>query len=208
MVDVAVVLPETYDSAFPCHPEQREGSWCCVVHGKLSKPRFSMSARALTELLHGKGAHADPIACVEDLSPELAAHQVDGFPHSIGQLVFHMNYWMDYELRRIRAERRPYPKHSAESFPPAPSPADAQDWDLQRKRFATLLSSFTALANSSPEEMQRQIESGHEGDAELSSTIEAVLWQMVAHNSYHTGQIAMLRRKLGAWPPRRGGDTW
>jgi uncharacterized damage-inducible protein DinB len=206
MVDVAVVLPETYDSAFPCHPEQREGSWCCVV--RKSSNLLPMSARALTELLHGKGAHADPIACIEDLSAELAARQVEGFPHSIGQLVFHMNYWMDYELRRIRGERPAYPEHSTESFPPAPSPGDAQDWDFLRKRFATLLASFTALANSPSEAMQRQIESGHAGDAELSGTLEAVLWQMVAHNSYHIGQIAMLRRVLGAWPPRGGGDTW
>ena len=28
------------------------------------------------------------------------------------------------------------------------------------------------------------------------------------HNSYHLGQIVMLRRVLGAWPPPAGGDTW
>jgi uncharacterized damage-inducible protein DinB len=167
-----------------------------------------MSPRALTELLHGKGAHADPILCVEDISTDLAARQLEGFPHSIGQLVFHMNYWMDYELRRIRGERPVYPEHSSESFPPVPSPADAQDWDRLRRRFASLLADFTVLANSSHEEMQRQIETGHEGDKKLAGTLEAVLWQMVAHNSYHTGQIAMIRRALGAWPPRGGGDTW
>ena len=48
----------------------------------------------------------------------------------------------------------------------------------------------------------------HEGDTKLAGTLEAVLWQMVAHNSYHVGQIAMLRRTLGAWPPRKGGDRW
>src|SRR5258706_11089200 len=63
-----------------------------------------MGSRALTELLQGKGAHADPIACVEDLTSELAARHVKGFPHSIGQLLFHMNYWMEYELRRIRGQ--------------------------------------------------------------------------------------------------------
>src|SRR5271170_6081555 len=167
-----------------------------------------MSSRALTELLHGKGAHADPLACVEDLSAELAARQVPGFPHSIGQLVFHMNYWMAYELRRIRGERPAYPEHASESFPPAQSPADAQDWDRMRKRFVGLLTDFTALANSSPEEMQHQIDTVHEADKKVAGTLEAVLWQMVAHNSYHTGQIAMLRRALNAWPPRGGGDTW
>jgi uncharacterized damage-inducible protein DinB len=115
---------------------------------------------------------------------------------------------MDYELRRIRGERPAYPGHSSESFSSAPSPADAPDWDRLRKRFAGLLSDFTALAKSSPEEMQRQIETVHEGDTKLAGTLEAVLWQMVAHNSYHVGQIAMLRRTLGAWPPRKGGDTW
>jgi uncharacterized damage-inducible protein DinB len=167
-----------------------------------------MSSRALTELLHGKGAHADPLACVEDLSADLAARQIDGFPHSIGQLVFHMNYWMDYELRRIRGERPAYPEHSSESFPSAPSPSDAQEWDRLRKRFAGFLVNFAALANSSSAEMQRQIETVHDGDTKVAGTLEAVLWQMVAHNSYHVGQIAMIRRALGAWPPRGGGDTW
>ena len=83
-----------------------------------------MTQRALAELLHGKGAHADPIACVEDLSAELAARRVEGFPHSVGQLVFHMNYWMDYELRRIRGETPKYPEHSLESFPAAALPGD------------------------------------------------------------------------------------
>lgn len=166
-----------------------------------------MSSRALTELFRGKGSHADPLACVEDLPAELARH-TEGFPHSIGQLVFHMNYWMDYELRRIRGEKPAYPQHSSESFPPAPSPADAEDWDRLRERFACLLAEFTALAKSSSEEMQWQVETVHEGDTKLAGTLEAVLWQMIAHNSYHTGQIAMIRRALGAWPPRGGGDTW
>ena len=167
-----------------------------------------MASRALTELLRGKGAHADPIACVEDISHELAARHVQGFPHSIGQQVFHMNYWMDYELRRIRGDRPAYPEHNSESFPPAPSPADVQDWDGLRNRFASLLADFAALADSAPKDMHRQIETVHEGDKKLAGTLEAVLWQMVAHNSYHIGQIAMIRRMLGAWPPRGGGDTW
>jgi uncharacterized damage-inducible protein DinB len=167
-----------------------------------------MSSRALTELLRGKGAHADPITCLDDLFAELAARKVEAFPHSIGQLVFHMNYWMDYELRRIRGERPAYPEHNSESFPSTPSPTDAQDWDRLRVRFSDLLAEFAALASASPQEMQRQVETVHEGDKKVAGTLEAVLWQMVAHNSYHIGQIAMIRRSLGAWPPRGGGDTW
>jgi len=167
-----------------------------------------MSERALTELLRGKGAHVDPIACVEDISAEMAARQVTGFPHSIGQVVFHMNYWMSYELRRIRGEKPEYPEHAAESFPGAGTPCDAQEWDRLRRDLAWFLAQYAELARSSEREMQREIESVHEGDKKVAGTLEAVLWQMVAHNSYHVGQIAMVRRALGAWPPRGGGDTW
>jgi len=167
-----------------------------------------MSQRALIELLRGKGAHADPLACVEDISAELAVRHVKGFPHSIAGLVFHMNYWMDYELRRIRGDRSAYPEHNSESFPSKSSSGNDQDWEPLRKQFASLLVEFAALANSSAEEMQRQIASAHAGDTKLAGTLEAVLWQMVAHNSYHVGQIAMIRRTLNTWPPRGGGDTW
>jgi hypothetical protein len=76
-----------------------------------------MPNQALTELLRGKGAHVDPLACVEDISADVAQQRIEGFPHSVADLVFHMNYWMSYELRRIRGEKPQYPEHNAESFP-------------------------------------------------------------------------------------------
>jgi len=35
-----------------------------------------------------------------------------------------------------------------------------------------------------------------------------LLRAMGQHVSYHVGQIALLRRMMGAWPPPGGGDTW
>ena len=167
---------------------------CCLYDAKM---------QALTELLRGKGAHADPIACVEDISADLAYRRADGFPHSIADLVFHMNYWMNYELKRVRGEKPKYPEHNSESFP-----STMQDWDHLKRDFSGFLSEFAKLADAPRAERDRPIESVHEGDKKVASTLEAILWQMVAHNSYHTGQIAQLRRALGAWPPKAGGDTW
>jgi len=160
----------------------------------------------LIELLRGKGSHVDPLACIEDISLEVAARRVLGFPHSIFDLVFHMNYWMSYELRRIRGERPPYPEHNAESFPSAPT--SAAEWDRLRSELSGLLAELATLAASPRAELDRQIQSAHAGDKTVAGTLEAVLWQMVAHNSYHAGQIALIRRALGVWPPRAGGDTW
>lgn len=168
---------------------------------------ISTSQRAQIELLHGQAAHVDPIACVEDLPAELAVRTVEGFPHSIAALVFHMNYWMNYELRRIRGERPTYPEHAAESWPKDPEVA-AAEWDRVRRDFAWFLAEYEKIAKSSAQDLQRQVESMREGDKKHAGSVEAVLWQMVAHNSYHVGQIALIRRTLGAWPPRRGGDTW
>ncbi len=115
---------------------------------------------------------------------------------------------MDYELRRIRGQRPVYPEHSADSFSAAPSPADEQEWDRLKARMAELLEEFAALAKSSPQELQREVESAREDDKKVTGTVEGVLWQMVAHTSYHVGQIVVIRRVLGVWPPRGGGDTW
>jgi uncharacterized damage-inducible protein DinB len=165
---------------------------------------MSSSSRAVIELLRGKGAHADPVACVEDLAPELAARHVEGFPHSIAELVFHMNYWMDYELRRVRGEKPPHPDHNSASFPSPGAAFSSEDWNSLRTSFARLLADFAELAKSSEENMQRQVESLHERDKQIASTLEASLWQVVVHNSYHVGQVVMLRQALNAWPPRGG----
>ncbi|MGB0013809.1 MAG: DinB family protein [Candidatus Sulfotelmatobacter sp.] len=166
-----------------------------------------MSSRALTELLHGQGAHADPLVCIEDLSAELSTRHVAGFPHSIAQLVFQMNYWMDYDLHRARGEKPPYPEHNSESFPAA-APASDTEWQKWRERFAALISETAALADSSRTDLDRKVEATHPSHQQRADTLEALLWQLAAHNGYHTGQIAMIRRALGAWPPRGGGDTW
>jgi uncharacterized damage-inducible protein DinB len=168
----------------------------------------NISSNSITELLHGIGAHADPLGCIEDVSSELASRHVDGFPHSIRDLLFHMNYWMDYELRRIRGRKPVYPEHSSESFPAPNSPVNSAEWERLKLRFAELLVEFAALAQSPEPEMRRQIESARAEDLNRSGTLEAVIWQMVAHNSYHAGQIVVLRQMLGAWPPPAGGDSW
>lgn len=159
--------------------------------------------QALVELLRGQGAHADPIACIEDISADVANRRVNDFPHSIADLVFHMNYWMKYELQRIRGERPKYPEHNAESFP-----TTAQDWEHLKRDFSWFLSEYAKIAELPHEELGRQLDSVCDGDKKVSGTLEAVLWQMVAHNSYHVGQIALIRRGLGVWPPKAGGDTW
>ena len=164
-----------------------------------------MSQEVLIELLHGKGSHANPIVAVQGLPLELAGQRLKGQPFSIAQIMWHMNYWMDYELRRIGGETPAYPEHAAESW--SAQLFTASEWDQIVARFALLLAEISALAKSDTEVLNKEVKSTHSGHTQIASSLLAVLWQIVAHNSYHVGQIVLLRRMMNAWP-EGVGDTW
>lgn len=167
-----------------------------------------MNAATYRELLRGTGAHVDPVACLEHVSAAVAGQRVDGYPHSVWQIVRHMNYWMDYELRRIAGQRPAHPEHAIESWPEELGPASEAEWSSTRKELAARLGRFAALTESTPETLRAQVEAMHAGEQSRTSSVEAVLWQILAHNSYHVGQIALLLQCFGLWPPPAGGDSW
>ena len=167
-----------------------------------------MPEKTLIELLYGKGVHANPLACVEDISGELAGRRIDGFPHSVWQLVSHMNYWMDYELKRIRNEAPAYPEHAAGSWLAESAPPNETRWKEAVSAFVDLIGQLTKLAEADSEILSREVKPAHPQQAKCSPSVNAVLWQIMTHNSYHLGQVAVIRRCLGSWPPAGGGDTW
>jgi uncharacterized damage-inducible protein DinB len=166
-----------------------------------------MERRALIELLHGKGAHARSISCVDGIPFELAPVRVEGHGHSVWDLVWHVNYWMDYEVRRIWRESPTYPENASLSWPPWP-PRDRSQWAEEVERFRALLGTLEELARSSDADLARPVPGLHESHEGVASTLLSVLWQTVVHNSYHLGQIVLIRERLGIWPPEEGSDTW
>lgn len=153
-----------------------------------------MTETPLTHLLRGRGAHADPLAAVEGLDWRLAGRRPPGFTHTVWQLVFHLNYWMDVELRCIETPEMAHSATDAASWPPE-APPDAVTWEHEVALFRTNLAQLDTLARARASTLARIVH------RENGATVEAVLWGLVAHNSYHTGQIVQLRQALGAWPP-------
>jgi uncharacterized damage-inducible protein DinB len=166
-----------------------------------------MSQRTLIELLHGEGVHASPIASVQGIPTKLACRRLEGYPHSIFQILSHMNYWMDYEVRRISGESPTYPAHATESWLTHSSPANETEWKQTVARFVALIGDLSKLAQSDSELLNREVNATHAVHSQLSSSVCAVLWQIAMHNSYHIGQIVLLRRLLNCWPAQ-AGDTW
>lgn len=171
-----------------------------------------MGDTTLRELIYGKGAHVDPVACIEDISTDLAVRTGVGYPHSIWQIVEHMNYWMEYDLAKIAGKGQAYPDHAIESWPARPSPDTTativEQWQAATVCFRDLLTRLAQFAESDAAALERVVKNVGSPQSPREVTVHAMLYQVIAHNSYHAGQIALLRRQAGAWPPERGGDTW
>ena len=163
--------------------------------------------RTLIELLYGKGAHANPLAAVKGLDTQLAARKIEGYPQSIFEIVAHMNYWMDYELRRIKGENPNYPEHAAMSWPADFTPPNETEWNLLVIQFAELIDQLATLAKTDSGFLNRQVAATQPNHDQPLYSVLDVLWQTAIHNSYHVGQIVLLRRALNAWPVE-AGDTW
>src|SRR6201998_4134934 len=117
-----------------------------------------MNTATYRELLRGKGAHVDPVASLEHVSAAVAGRKMEGYPHSIWQIVGHMNYWMDYELRRIGGERPKHPEHAIQSWPAELAPANEAEWGSAREGLAARLQRFAALSESAPEALKARVE--------------------------------------------------
>lgn len=157
---------------------------------------MSEDVEALIRLLDGKGAHASTAGSLEELEEELAAARPDGWPHSCHEILLHIVFWQDLFLARMEARPAPLPATAADSWP-----------DPGRNRWSDTVGRFVRGLDAAK---------GHAREDDLDERLPdwrdirrgeglAILAQ---HNSYHLGQIVLLRRVLGAWPPPGGGDTW
>lgn len=63
------------------------------------------------------------------------------------------------------------------------------------------------LAKRPANERARPVAATHQSESRHAS-VEAILFQTVAHNSYHLGQVVQVRHGLALWPPPKGSDTW
>jgi uncharacterized damage-inducible protein DinB len=165
-------------------------------------------SRTQAQLVFGEGAHTKALSCLEGLTGALAGKRPAGAPYSIYALVWHMSFWMENELERIAGAIPRYPERAAEGWPDD-DPPTANDWSRAVARFQKALERLEQLADAGAEVKGRSVavtsEAGH---ANQATTVEDVVWQTIVHTSHHLGQVVLLRRQLGAWPPPGGGDTW
>jgi uncharacterized damage-inducible protein DinB len=152
---------------------------------------------ALGHALSGKGAHIETKAVFSALEWTVAGRRPEGTPHSIYQLLNHMLYWQEWVLQWLDGEPPPLPKHASGSWPGDVSPASRTEWMRAIRRFRT------GLDRAARRSRKADLVSKRGTRSRLG-----MLHTIASHNSYHAGQVVLLRQQLGAWPPPSGGLTW
>lgn len=149
--------------------------------------------RAVGNLYRGGPANVSWEQALEGLSPGDAARTPAGLPHSVAQVVAHVQFWQVFLLDAVRGQGRAMPPHAAQGWP-APGP-----WDALRADFLRDADALRALARD-PAAMSVPDDRGH--------PLAVNFTNFAGHGVYHLGQVVLIRQALGLWPPPGGGDTW
>jgi uncharacterized damage-inducible protein DinB len=153
--------------------------------------------KTIARALLGKGAHAGTKTVFAALDWKRAGQRPESAPHSVYQLLNHMLYWQEWVVKWLDGERPPIPKHASAGWPGDAAPASQKEWERAVRRFRNGLEGLTRRSRQADLFSER-----------ASTSPLEMLHTIALHNSYHVGQVVLLRQVLGAWPPPSGGATW
>ena len=148
----------------------------------------------LINLLNFEGAHVGFDEAVRGLSDQLRGKKAKGFPHTAWQLVEHMRIAQWDILEFSRNSKQVSPKWPDGYWPGSSAPANEVAWKKSIAAFRNDLEQIKKLVGEA-DEQQLYARIPH-GDGQTLLR-EALL--IADHNSYHLGQMVMLRKMLGAW---------
>jgi uncharacterized damage-inducible protein DinB len=153
--------------------------------------------KALACALSGTGAHVETAAVFASLDWKLAGVRRAKIPHSIFQLLNHMSYWQDWAVRWLDGKNPPLPRHAVGSWPGRVRPSSQKEWEQAVRRFRRELRAL----------LRRSRQPNLFAKPGIKSRLE-LLHAIASHNSYHAGQVVLIRQSVRAWPPASGGLTW
>lgn len=114
-------------------------------------------------------------------------------PYTIWQLAEHIRLAQWDILEFSRNEKHVSPKWPEGYWPVETAPGSEDDWKKCLKQIQDDCKSFVYLIKNAGQDLDKPF---HYGDGQ-SLLKEALL--LADHNSYHTGEIIVLRRLMNAW---------
>jgi len=163
---------------------------------ELHSPLESVLRSELKMLLDGGQAHAPLAAAAKDFPAKLRGVVPDGLPYSAWQIVEHMRITQRDILDFSRNEDGSYkPRKWPDSYwPESAEPPSAHSWESALHEIREDSKAFEGLLKAASD--AKLVEPFAWGDGQ-NLLHEAFL--IAAHTSYHTGELIVVRRLLGAW---------
>jgi hypothetical protein len=148
----------------------------------------------LIELLRSRGAHADFDEAVDGLPEELRGARVKkDVPFTPWRLLEHLRMAQWDILEFSHNAKHKSPKWPEGYWPDSDAPPNPAAWDASVAAFRRDLGEMEKFLKDPSNDLFAPIPHG-QGQTLLR---EALL--VADHNSYHVGQLILLRRLLGAW---------
>jgi len=156
-------------------------------------PESDALRQHLLDLLRGRNAHADFDAVVADFPSRLRGVKPPGAPHTAWQLLEHMRTAQSDILEFSRDAKHKSPPWPEGYWPKTEAPPNAASWNNSLRSLRADLKAMAKLVADKKTDLFAKIPHGS-GQTILR---EALL--IADHNSYHLGQMVLLRRLLGTW---------
>lgn len=148
----------------------------------------------LVELLRGGSAHADFDTCVGGIAEKHFGSKPNDTPYSAWQLLEHLRIALHDILIFSMDSHYIAPDWPGDYWPRSQAPESPEQWQTSVKAIKADLAEFEKLIQNPATNLYAKIPWG-EGQTFLREVL------LVAdHNSYHLGQLVMLRKQLGDWP--------
>lgn len=147
----------------------------------------------LLNALKGDGAHADFATAVNNVPADLRGKRPNGAEHSAWEVLEHLRIAQWDILEYIKDAKHASPEFPSGYWPAAPAPPDEKAWDKSVKCFQKDFEAAIQMASNEGTDLLAPLH----GDPE--QTIFRKLLMLADHNSYHLGEMVLLRRVLGGW---------
>ncbi|MGH9395887.1 MAG: DinB family protein [Terriglobia bacterium] len=147
----------------------------------------------VVDLLGGGNAHTDFEKATAGMPEKLRGAKPPGAPHSPWQILEHLRIAQWDILEFSRNPKHLSPEWPSGYWPDSEAPPDKKAWEKSVAAFRADLETMKKLVAKPSTDLYASIPWG-EGQTILR---EALL--VADHNSYHLGQLVLVRRLLGAW---------
>ena len=157
-------------------------------------PKDTALREQLVQLLRGGHAHVTLDNAVRGFPVDRAGVRPPGLPYSAWELLEHIRIAQNDILRFSQSADYVSPKWPEGYWPASAAPERESHWKNSIRAIRKDLAAFEELVQDPTRNLHRKFPWG-DGQTLLR---EALL--IADHNSYHLGQLVLVRRLLGAWP--------